>query len=1171
MANEVDDLRSALGLSRRGRSGGAASKLKELERSLGKVAKSGDKGALDRATSIAKRVGGGAGGAVLKALNTLDLGRAGVVSTLKETGDLLRGDGASLKDLIEQTRRHIGVGDFVDTGNIWVDRALGLVGDVGLDPLTYVTGGTFRAAQAGAKGVARVSTADAVRTALAQGDKALANRAASQGASAVAEDIGAQAGLRFKVPFTHVGETVIPGTEGAAKGIDRALLGARSAARSVPAVDRAVSKVLEKGSARVSGKLKRDPEKGAAAYALDDALRSLGGRRRGIQDDLARRVQSLVERHGDLDPDEITRAIESADFRAAASPEVRVAAQDFAAFYKRAAKTIKDVTGRKVDVLTDYSPHRISAAAREAYQGYAKRTGKPTLEFAREYKQGEEFLGTTLQQGTADEINRLFREQFDIDLFDTNAFGLADRYAREAAGFAERHGVGKYLSDRGVSVERKFEPNSNRSAQLEIADDLDEAAGVRAADASQIAEQIEQLRSVGLGSATRTQFSLTAADDAARRAAAAELSRVQIDDALRRLRGEYAEVDSGLVPIPEPPSGVALRGAEEEASQARQRIATGREMAADADSLRRRLAERMIEQQSPKLVAAEAKVAELRPQFEAAAAAYAAAAEQVAANVERMAGLEREIGKMSGRRARGAAEELRWRQSAQDAEAAAEQFAQQGHDDLAAAAKLQGEHARSVARAEELGQRALEVRTAAEDLPKWTRQTRDMVEMGLREIVNGGDHWAEDWIVEAVQSVERVMSDPGKLLRLYDHVMSRWKAYALLTPGTSFRNLFGGLFNNGLYGVDRKVYDAFPLDYLRYRRGGIGAVSEQWRDGWQVMTEHGVFDPTSVRDLADVTPDGRAVGAGLLGERLQRVDPTALGNVALATNAKVFRGVEDVLRGTLFLDAYRKSGSVEHALEMVERYHFNYERSLSTFERAVSRRAVPFYTWTRLNFPLQIEEMIRRPGNYTAYLHAKRNIEQGVPEDSVVPSYYDTLLAIRLPLTNAKGERQYATPDLPFRDLSEQFDLNKVIGQLSFAIKVPLEVAAGKQFYSEIPFRQFSDKAPAAWAPILPLLVAVDGKFGLPKVRRHKDGSYLISDKDAYKIEQALPLLGKLRRLVPNESRYQNRVMSTWLSFAFGIGMRTLDDPTKFGELSRRNEAVGRIVKDLKERGYQTK
>jgi hypothetical protein len=77
----------------------------------------------------------------LMPLQIFDVPRRIVVSGAKELYDVASGDGgASLGDFGKQVKDPtFGVGDFVDTGSLTLDRALGFAGDVALDPTTYAT------------------------------------------------------------------------------------------------------------------------------------------------------------------------------------------------------------------------------------------------------------------------------------------------------------------------------------------------------------------------------------------------------------------------------------------------------------------------------------------------------------------------------------------------------------------------------------------------------------------------------------------------------------------------------------------------------------------------------------------------------------------------------------------------------------------------------------------------------------------------------------------------------------------------------------------------------------------------------------------------------------------------------------------------------------------------
>jgi hypothetical protein len=81
------------------------------------------------------------GRVAMGALTALDYPRRIVASGVQEAADAFNGGDASWDDFVSQVHEGIGFGDILgSTGNIWLDRGLGFIGDVALDPLTYVAG-----------------------------------------------------------------------------------------------------------------------------------------------------------------------------------------------------------------------------------------------------------------------------------------------------------------------------------------------------------------------------------------------------------------------------------------------------------------------------------------------------------------------------------------------------------------------------------------------------------------------------------------------------------------------------------------------------------------------------------------------------------------------------------------------------------------------------------------------------------------------------------------------------------------------------------------------------------------------------------------------------------------------------------------------------------------------
>jgi hypothetical protein len=474
---------------------------------------------------------------------------------------------------------------------------------------------------------------------------------------------------------------------------------------------------------------------------------------------------------------------------------------------------------------------------------------------------------------------------------------------------------------------------------------------------------------------------------------------------------------------------------------------------------------------------------------------------------------------------------------------------------------------------------------------------------------------ADPLIIDAMRQADELAKPEkiGAILGLHDTLMSRWKGYSLLTPGFHIRNTLGGFFNNGLAGVRAQSYTRWTRAMRQMRQGfnetrSIEAALESIQDprvrtavremfeedafhfaGRQGGTRRVYSHGAHVRDLAEAE-SGNPLRSGLVGTAtnthnnsalVNTLDPSSLDFFALELNRRMGGRVERFLRGPLYLDRRLAGSSKGEALEAVARFHFDYDE-LSQFESKVVRRVIPFYTWSRKNFPLQIEYMARKPGAYTWWTHARDNLESGSEEQGIVPQYYEDLLAIRLPFTDPRGgpesagagvaegagPRMYLTLDLPFRDLAQTLDTNQVLSSLSPFIKTPLEVNSGSQFFSGLPFREGLQQTPSTWAPIMPLLQLAHGRFGLPNIRRGADGQYLATEADIYKIESFFPLLGRTRRLLPSESRYDDRVTTTWLSFLGGISTATNNAAAQQGEISRRESDIRDLVRNWRQRYF---
>ena len=441
----------------------------------------------------------------------------------------------------------------------------------------------------------------------------------------------------------------------------------------------------------------------------------------------------------------------------------------------------------------------------------------------------------------------------------------------------------------------------------------------------------------------------------------------------------------------------------------------------------------------------------------------------------------------------------------------------------------------------------------------------------------GGGPWEDEYssILEAfafLNDPKRFASRDSTFWKGWDKVQNYLKAAMIATPGFINRNIFGAFFNAAMDGVN-------PAEIYR----SILMSNRVWKyANWEAEAGRPMSFLDAARELAKTDTDfedfvgliemgvrggGQAVTAvemqqtvgglksldyvfGLPGKRGKRVGGT--GQVSFAPWSPQFAPyqavraangwVEDMIRIGVGMDTLKAGGSLDDALNRIAKTQFDYSE-LTTFEEEWMRRFIPFYTWTRKNLPYQINQFGRNPAKYRRLMAAKKNLELGTQEEGVVPDWYLEPFGIRLPFGN-KGATAYTVPDLPFQDLLRYDPTAQGIGevvknlgwQVTPIVKTPIEVATQERFLAGIPFRgkyQTVPKPIQAMKFLLPVL----GQVGWAK-KDPVSGEWRMRDHHIYAVGNLLPTIGMLRRIWPNEERYQKRQLSTLFSVLGGLNVQ---------------------------------
>jgi hypothetical protein len=151
--------------------------------------------------------------------------------------------------------------------------------------------------------------------------------------------------------------------------------------------------------------------------------------------------------------------------------------------------------------------------------------------------------------------------------------------------------------------------------------------------------------------------------------------------------------------------------------------------------------------------------------------------------------------------------------------------------------------------------------------------------------------------------------------------------------------------------------------------------------------------------------------------------------------------------------------------------------NLSKFEKGTMRRIIPFYNYARQNMPEMFRQLIEQPGGklgQSIRLTTDFQEQQG----DFLPDYLREKLAIPIGTEDATGKQRFLTSfGLPFEEAFQVFGMNplspgrsiqKALADTAPFIKGPLELAAGKQFYSG---RELGDLYGSTGNPLLDQII----------------------------------------------------------------------------------------------------
>jgi len=456
----------------------------------------------------------------------------------------------------------------------------------------------------------------------------------------------------------------------------------------------------------------------------------------------------------------------------------------------------------------------------------------------------------------------------------------------------------------------------------------------------------------------------------------------------------------------------------------------------------------------------------------------------------------------------------------------------------------------------------------------------------------------------------------------YRSLLNYWKAQAVATPGFVIRNIMGATWiNSQILGVEmgqhmktsamrrmamRSSIDAVKdTKYLRYLDDtakarnivvdrpvaghlGSGSAYLAWKtvetgQPTKLVGVRGAFRNATDRDwriFNEIERSGIAGGGQAAIEVAEKSAMSSMGTWnPLRAHFWPFKAVrsantdaEFMVRMTAGRHVMEHGGSLDEAWKAIRKYHFDY--SELTPREAQIKMVIPFWKWQKNILPVLIESIGNRPAAWSRLRQIKGELEYASEAEGVVPDYFMENLGIRLPW-RMQGSQLYVLPDMPFKDLNrwmksddrpitglKPLDMaTRAFAEAAFPYaKLPIELWAGKQFFADLPLKGRFQNVPPSYANI-PGLMPILG--GLGKAEKNRKGEWKMTDSDLYILDQMMPFMGRLRRLIPGEEKYEKRWMTTFMSTMFGGGLRANTPEEQRNQLIRMQRELSDDMKRM--------
>lgn len=423
----------------------------------------------------------------------------------------------------------------------------------------------------------------------------------------------------------------------------------------------------------------------------------------------------------------------------------------------------------------------------------------------------------------------------------------------------------------------------------------------------------------------------------------------------------------------------------------------------------------------------------------------------------------------------------------------------------------------------------------------------------------------DESIAKDMQRANKFFSDPATnwMMRFFDKGQNAWKVMAT-TVRLPFhlRNMYSNWWQAYLSGLNnpKRFADALAFQSGKLESIKLGNTVYKYADLKKIVDELGIHGKGWI---------GSDIQKSMLGEldsiikygKFRKLNPVNAGRM-------FGTAIEDNSRIAVFFDQLAKGKTPQEASQTVRKYLFDYSE-LTDFEKKVMRRIFPFYTWTRKNSMLQLENLIRQPRKYQAWMKGLRAFaEPETPEEArLKPKYFNELLYVKSPFTTEQGKPMYMAIDLPPLEFNRISSMRHWISSMS-PYKLIFELGLNFKTFpevSEIKKRPLDYGRAPFWVAYLPNTVQQFMKkhHVITPIVNKRNGSYELGmdKKWIHALQSAFPFTNELNRVYAQPITLDDESPEMkWKSYITGISHSAISMPLQQErELWRKMEHMNNV------------